>query len=79
MTHVVYKIVKHGDGWAYQVGDTFSETFSDHDVAWAAANDAAREHHLSGNTVGIAYEDSAGNWHEELSDGRDRPEISVRD
>ncbi len=79
MAHIVYKIVKHGEGWAYQVGDTFSETFSSHDVARAAASNAALEHHQSGSTVGISFEDSSGHWHEELSDGRDRPETSVED
>ena len=79
MTHVIYKIVKHGEGWAYQVGETFSETFYNHDDAREAANDAAREHQQSGNTVTIAFEDSAGQWHEELSDGNDRPETTVQD
>ncbi len=79
MTHVIYKIVKHGEGWAYQVGETFSETFTSYDGAREAANDAAREHHQSGNTVAIAFEDSHGQWHEELSNGHDRPETTVQD
>lgn len=77
MTHVIYKIVKHGEGWAYQVGDTFSETFPNHDGALAAAKIAAREHELSGETAGIAFEDLHGVWITELSDGRDRPITSV--
>ena len=27
MTKVSYKIVEHDGGWAYKVGDMFSETF----------------------------------------------------
>jgi hypothetical protein len=77
MTHVVYKIVKHGEGWAYQVGQTFSETYLDHDGARSAARAAAKEHELAGNTVGITFEDKDGRWHEELSSGRDRPVTSV--
>lgn len=79
MTQVVYKIVRHGEGWAYQVGETLSETFTSQNIAREAANDAAREHRQFGNTVGIAFEDSNGQWQEELSDGRDRPETSVQD
>jgi Uncharacterized protein conserved in bacteria (DUF2188) len=77
MTNVLYKIVKHGEGWAYQVGETFSETYRTHDDAQAAAVIAAREHELAGNTVGISFEDLDGHWHEELSAGKDRPFTSV--
>jgi len=27
MTKIVYRIVEHDDGWAYQVDGVFSETF----------------------------------------------------
>jgi hypothetical protein len=77
MTHVVYRIVKHEQGWAYQVGETFSENYLNHDDARSAALVAAREHELSGNTVGIAFEDAGGQWHEELSNGSDRPFTSI--
>lgn len=77
MSNVIYKIVEHGEGWAYQVGDTYSETFPDHDAAREAARDAAREQIQPGKTVGIAFEDAKGKWHEELSDGRDRPHTNV--
>ncbi len=77
MAHVIYKIVKHGEGWAYQVGQTFSETFRSHDDARAAALSAAHEHEQTGNTVGIAFEDSVGQWHDELSKGNDRPVTPV--
>lgn len=33
MTKVVYKIVEHDGGWAYQVGSTYSETFPSRDAA----------------------------------------------
>ncbi len=77
MTHVTYKIVKHSERWAYQVGETFSETFRNHDAARKAAKNATNEHARSGQTVGIAFEDSFGEWHEELPDGTDRPFASV--
>ena len=37
MTDLTYNIVEHDGGWAYKVGDTFSETFPSHDAAQAAA------------------------------------------
>ena len=77
MSNVIYKIVEHGEGWAYQVGDTYSETFPDHDEAREAARNAAREQLQPGKTVGITFEDAKGKWHEELSDGRDRPHTNV--
>ena len=53
MAKVVYKIVKHEDGWAYKARGTFSETFSSHDAALAAARTAAGEQKVPGETVGI--------------------------
>jgi hypothetical protein len=37
MAKLVYRIVKHENGWAYKVRGTFSETFASHDEALAAA------------------------------------------
>ncbi len=78
MTKVIYKIVQHGEGWAYQVGGTYSETFTSQDAAREAALRAAREQILPGKTGAITFEDSSGQWHEELSDGNDRPDAIVR-
>jgi len=77
MTKVVYKILEHDGGWAYQVGSTYSETFPTHDDAVRAAERAAGEQQIAGKSDGIEYEDSSGRWHEELSDGRDRPQTEV--
>ena len=77
MTKITYKIVEHAGGWAYKVGDTFSETFTSHDTARAAAHKAAREQTKPGADVGISYEDADGQWQEELADGDDRPETAV--
>ena len=43
MTAVKYEIVEHDGGWAYKVGNTFSETFYSHRDALAAAKIAAAE------------------------------------
>jgi hypothetical protein len=77
MTHVVYKIVQHENGWAYKVGDVISEAFATRKLARAAANRAAREQRIPGDTAAIEYEDESGRWHDETADGRDRPDTDV--
>jgi hypothetical protein len=79
MSKIVYRIVKHEDGWAYKARGTFSETFPTHDAALAAARTAAGEQKVPGETVGIEYETADGVWHEELDPGTDRPETEVED
>ena len=79
MAKLTYKIVEHDGGWAYQVGTTFSETFPTHEEARRAAEMASAEQQIAGQTDGIQYEDAEGNWHEEVADGRDRPQTEVSD
>ncbi len=76
---VVYRIVEHDGGWAYKVGNVFSETFRDRDSARAAAKRAAREQRISGETTDIQFEDVTGRWHVKHSDGADRPDTWVVD
>lgn len=77
MAKVVYKIVKHDGGWAYQVDHAFSETYGSHDAAHRAAKRAASEQRLSGDQATISFEDAEGRWHEELVAGGDRPDTTV--
>ena len=77
MTQVTYRIVEHDGGWAYKLGDTFSETFQSHDVARAAASRAADEQRAPDSTAYIEFEDSEGHWITERADGSDRPETKV--
>ena len=77
MSHVTYKIIQHDGGWAYAADGTYSETFPNHDAALKAARRAAGEQRISGDTAGISYETSDGRWHEELSEGDDRPDTDV--
>ena len=79
MSHVTYRIVRHEEGWAYKVGDTFSETFLSHAAALAAARAAASEQRVPGRTEAIEYEDENGRWHTETASGADRPETDVKD
>lgn len=77
MTQVVYEVVEHNGGWAYRVGDTFSETFDTHDQARAAAERAAEEQRLAGDGGDIQYEDEQYRWRIENARGDDRPETEV--
>ena len=79
MAKVVYKIVEHDGGWAYQVDHVYSETYVSHDVARRAAERAATEQRLSGEEAAISFQDAAGRWHEELTGGADRPDTTVQD
>jgi hypothetical protein len=79
MSHVTYKIVEHDGGWAYKVGDIFSEAFPTHAEALAAAKAAAQEQRTPGSTEVIEWEDADGKWHTETASGSDRPETDVQD
>ncbi|HEV2677089.1 MAG TPA: hypothetical protein VGV37_21345 [Aliidongia sp.] len=78
MAKVVYKIVEHDGGWAYQVDHVFSETYVSHDVARRAAERAAAEQRLSGEEAAISFQDAQGRWHEEQAEGADRPDTTVQ-
>jgi len=77
MTKVTYQIVEHDGGWAYKLGDVFSETFRSREAALEAAKAAASEQQIAGRTEGISYQDSEGHWHNEVAEGSDRPEADV--
>ena len=79
MSHVTYAVVEHDGGWAYKVGDVYSETFATREAAQAAAARAAREQRTPGAGGPIEYEDSSGRWHEEQERGDDRPDTEVKD
>jgi hypothetical protein len=79
MAHVTYRIVQHDGGWAYKVGDVFSETFPSHDLALKTARLAAAEQRVPGRTEAIEWEDEKGKWHSETAPGSDRPETEVKD
>jgi Uncharacterized protein conserved in bacteria (DUF2188) len=79
MSKVTYHIIEHDGGWAYKVGDVFSETFASHDEARAAAERAAAEQQVGGETTDISYEDPQGRWREETAKGGDRPDTDVEE
>src|SRR5690606_40839525 len=79
MPDVTYEVVEHDGGWAYKVGDVFSETYPTHRDAHEAAASAARRQQLAGETDVIQYEDARGKWHTEVAAGGDRPRTDVED
>ncbi len=76
---VIYEIVEHDGGWAYKVNGAFSEAFSSHAEALAAARAAAEEQEIPGQSETIEYEDDKGKWHTENASGRDRPHTRIKD
>jgi len=76
---VTYRVVEHDGGWAYKVGDVFSETYGSHDDALNAANAAARAQQMAGDPEPIEYQDENGEWRQEDADGQDRPHTDVED
>jgi hypothetical protein len=79
MSEVHYEIVEHDGGWAYKVGDVYSETFSSHEEALYAAKSAASRQELAGTAEEIEFQDERGKWHQEHAEGSDRPDADVVD
>ena len=79
MTKLVYKVLKHDGGWAYQANGTFSESHPTHAAALAAARHAAKAQSVPNERASIEYEDAAGKWHQETSDPGDHPDAVVKD
>ncbi len=79
MADIVYRVVPHDGGWAYEVNGTYSERFPSREAARKAAHRAAAEQSVPGETTAITYEDEQGHWHHELAKGTDRPHPIVED
>ena len=79
MAEVIYEIVEHNGGFAYRVGDVFSETFATHAAAREAAQRAAQRQRLEDRPHVIQYQDGEGRWHKEISTGADHPDAGVKD
>jgi hypothetical protein len=79
MVKVTYQVVEHDGGWAYKVGDVFSETFASHELAQSEAHAAAQRQQVEGAPTIIEFEDEAGHWHKQVALGGDRPQTEVVD
>jgi hypothetical protein len=76
MSHIIYQIVEHDGGWAYKVGDVYSESFSSKELAQKAASRVAQEQRAPGDDEAIG--DSAGKWHDEDAREATRPDTEVK-
>ena len=79
MPTVTYEVVPHDAGWAYKLGDVFSETFPSRAEAHEAAERVAIEQTEPGENVIVSYQDKDGCWHNEITQGSDRPKTAVAD
>ena len=73
MANITYRIEEHDGGWAYRLGATYSETYPDHDSAFAAARRVAGEQKVPDEDTYIEYQNTNGDWVNERADGHDRP------
>lgn len=78
MKLITYRIQQHDGGWAYRLGDTWSETYPTHIGAALAARRAAAEQKVPDEDAYIEYENEDGEWITERADGHDRPLTEVK-
>lgn len=79
MSRVTYQVVEYDGGWAYKVGDVFSETFPTRQDAHDAAERVAAEQRTPDNDTVISYEDEKYRWRDETARGSDRPQTNIED
>jgi hypothetical protein len=77
--HVTYHVAEHDGGWAYRLGEAWSETFGTHSQALEAARNAAQRQQVGGQDAEISYQTADGTWKSEFASGGDRPEADVED
>ncbi len=74
---ITYHVAEHDKGFAYRVGDVWSESFPSHDAALAAAKWAAQRQQVGGDPAEITFQLSDGSWQTQSVDGDDRPDTEV--
>lgn len=79
MAKVTYHVVEHDEGFAYRLGDVYSEPFATHAEALTAARQAAGAQQLADGDAEISWQDENGKWIHEHADGADRPMTDVVD
>ncbi len=77
MSKIIYEVVQHDGGWAYQAEGSYSETYPTRETALAAAKVAAEEQIMAGPDEEIEYEEVDATWKIEHADGHDRPKVKV--
>jgi hypothetical protein len=76
---ITYHVGEHDEAWAYRLGDVWSEAFPTHELALAAAKQAAERQQLGGQDAEITFQRADGTWTTELANGGDRPQADVVD
>lgn len=79
MTKLIYRVVQHDGGWAYEANGTYSERHPTHEAALAAARRAVEAQALPNERTTIEYEDASGHWHQETAEPGDLPDTTVQD
>jgi hypothetical protein len=79
MAKVTYHVAEHDGGFAYRLGDVWSEPFSSHEAAIAAARSAAGRQSVEGKDAEILFQLADGRWQTEHASGGDRPDAKVVD
>jgi hypothetical protein len=74
-----YHVAPHDNGWAYKLGNVWSEAFPTHEEALKAAQIAAERQQVAGKDAHIVYETADYKWKAEDISGTDRPEVDVVD
>ncbi len=57
---ITYHVAEHDEGYAYRVGDVWSESFPNHDAALAAARSAAERQQVGGDPAEITSSSPMG-------------------
>jgi uncharacterized protein DUF2188 len=78
MSKIIYRVVKHDGGWAYEKNGTHSEKFPTREGARKDAKLAASEQAIPGDTTAISFEDK-GRRHNEIADGPERAPAGHRE
>ena len=60
MNKIIYRVIKHDGGWAYQANGTYSEQFRTRDAARKAARSAAIAQAAANGTAPPPYEEKSG-------------------
>lgn len=68
MTKLNYKIVEREGGYAWKLGDAFSETYPTRDAARAAAVDDANKRQSGRGQTTAQSDGDARRWHNEMAD-----------
>lgn len=77
MTEVIYEIGEHDGGWAYKVGNVYSDPIAPAKAFMQPRPKSLWNSACPGETEAIQFEDAKGQWHTETAQGGDRPRPEI--